>query len=97
MARTKIKQSDLNTYPASGIAPLPVATSDAVGEFKVITASVGAALSLPAGGTWAWFGMYKADVGNTVSTISGGVAAGGTQIFAASTGNQPHAMTWRVA
>lgn len=97
MARTKIKPSDLNAYPAAGFAPLPTSTASSVGEFKVITGSVGGALSLPADGTWAWFGMYKADSGNTVSTISGGVAAGGSQIFAASTGNQPHAMCWRVS
>lgn len=66
MARTKVKQSGLNPYPALGFAPLPTSTATSVGEFKVITASVG-------------------------------VAAGGTQIFAASSGNQPHAMCWRVS
>lgn len=92
MSLTKVS-IDMQT----GTAPLPTATAGAIGEFKVINGSSGGALALPTGGTWAWFGFYKADVGDTVSSVSGGVGDGEDEIFAAYVGNTRFAMVWRVA
>lgn len=84
------------TKVAPDLTTLTPTSTAGMGEFKVVAGTVGGALSLPAGGTWAWFGMRRNDAGGTVSAITGGVASGGTEIFAASGGNQAHALVWRV-
>lgn len=92
MARTKVSQS-----VAQGLAPIPTATASAVGEWKHISSASGDALALPAGGTWAYFCFYRKSDAEQISSISGGVAAGGTTLLAGSGGLEGWALVWRVS
>jgi hypothetical protein len=62
-------------------APLPQ-TAAGPGQWKVIVSADGGALSLPAGGTWAWIGwQYNSGNGAMVAQANAAdVEAGGTQI-----------------
>ncbi len=80
-------------------APLPQSAAG-VGQFPTITAGAGAALSLPAGGIWVWWGNYYSPATNVVyfTGSTGGIGvAGGTQILAAVAGNIPFATCYRYA
>ena len=81
-------------------APLPQSAAGE-GQWKAIISISGGALSLPAGGTWAWFcWQYNASTG--IMAVSGstgiaGVSAGGTQIAVAVLGYIQQAICWRIA
>jgi hypothetical protein len=79
-------------------APLPQSAAG-VGEWKVIVSASGGGLSLPAGGTWAWFGwQYNAATGAmTGQANAAGVSAGGSAIVdAAAAGFIKQAVCWRI-
>jgi hypothetical protein len=86
------------TVANPAMAPLPNATADAVGNWKRITGSLGAALSLPAGGTWAYLCFYKNDTTNLTGSYDAGIKAGGAQLLAAGAAqDQPQALVWRIS
>lgn len=96
MARTKVPQSGLNPYPATGFAPLPTETAATVGEWKVITAAAGEELNAPATGNWAYFAWYN-DAAHAFFGPYAGIRAGGTQIIPGSGVLEPKALVWRVS
>jgi len=88
-AETALSMASLRT-----IIGFPTATAG-LGQWASISAAAGAALILPAGGTWAYFAnTFNAGLhgGSTV-----GVAAGGTLIGSAISGNNWVGFAWRVA
>jgi len=90
--------NSLSYQPQYGkVAPLPQGSSG-VGYWEPISAGTGAALSLPAGGTWAYLVLGNQSSSNNLQgTFFAGVAAGGTQIYAAVAGYAPQAVVWRIA
>ncbi len=85
-------------------APLPQ-TSAGVGQWLFGESGIGAALVLPAGGTWAWIVYALANGATNIlyqPGVSGagpfsGVSAGGTMIEALSAGNIWMCIAWRIA
>jgi hypothetical protein len=77
-----------------GKAPLPRSASG-VGQWVPVSAAAGAALSLPAGGTWAYFVLlFNAGlVGGRVI----GVSAGGTTIYGGAPSIVPDGLAWRIS
>jgi hypothetical protein len=78
-------------------AVVPPTASAGLGQWTLLSGAASAALSLPAGGTWAYFVI-------TVNTSSGGannyaasVAAGGSAVASAVTGFTHFGFAWRVA
>ena len=81
-----------------GLAPLPQ-TAAGVGQWKAIFSSGdGAAVALPANGTWAYFIIRASSAtgGVTANASLAGVAAGGTTVGAATAGQQWTGFCWRV-
>ena len=97
MALTKVTQSLINPAPAEALSPIPTDTASAIGEFKHIESAAGAALALPAGGTWAWHGFYLHGVNGTVAAPAAGVSAGEAEIFAILADHEAHATIQRIA
>lgn len=102
-ATSGVAKDDLTNVTASagraslGV-PLPTASAGVVGEWKYFNNSAGLSLSLPAGGTWAYFCFYKDSVTNLTGSYGAGVAAGGTQVLAALGGNSaPMGFCWRIS
>ncbi|HEX7906751.1 MAG TPA: hypothetical protein VF534_01480 [Paraburkholderia sp.] len=82
----------------AGLAPKP-SSSAGVGQFQTLVGLVGAAATLPSGGTWAYFAVpYNASgqASTSTPTIVGGVAAGGTIVGAATSGFFWYGFAWRV-
>ena len=72
----------------------PLAAGAGVGMFTGISATSGAALVLPAGGTWIYFYLLISADGN-VSGHQSGQAAGGSTIYGGAPGIQPIGWAWR--
>ena len=70
-------------------------TSTGAGQFLQITSSVGVALVLPAGGTWAYFGQRIASSSGGILAVVAGINAGGSTILTASAGNSGEGWAWR--
>jgi len=93
-------QTILNDADASaarltlGAPPRPI-NGTGEGDWRVIAATVGNALALPAGGTWAWF-LIIVNAGS-ITGFSAAINAGGFTIYAGSPGIIPTALAWRVA
>jgi hypothetical protein len=75
--------------------PLPTASAG-FGQWLVIQAALGAALVLPAGGTWGWFAIQFNATGNITSYASN-VTAGGSTLAAAVAGQAWCGFAWRIA
>jgi hypothetical protein len=67
------------------------------GQWQVLNGSDGAALSLPAGGTWAFFVIRVTTATGATGTFDAGVAAGGSSIAGALAGTTVRGFCWRVA
>jgi len=90
--------NSLSYQPQYGkVAPFPQSAAG-VGQFKELLSGTNAALSLPSGGTWFWFGFYINASTGVVTVLSSywGYAAGGTQIFGALAGNIDWAIVWQI-
>lgn len=73
----------------------PVAKTGAgTGQFQALSAGFGAALVLPAGGTWAWFSVVYTNTGN-IQGSGAGVSAGGTVLNAGAAGTAFIGFCWR--
>lgn len=77
-----------------GAPPRPI-NGTGEGDWRVIAATVGNALALPAGGTWAWF-MILVNAGS-IAGFNAAINAGGATIYAGAPGIIPTALAWRVA
>ena len=75
--------------------PLAIA-GGGVGEFTGISATSGAALVLPAGGTWIYFYLLI-NAGGGISGHLSGHAAGGSTIYGGAPDIQPIGWAWRKA
>jgi hypothetical protein len=82
---------------ATGLPPTPK-TAAGVGQWVAIVPAMGAALVVPAGGTWAWFGTgYIAGSGIWAAALLGGIAAGGSNALGAQANTQWSGVFWRIA
>jgi hypothetical protein len=83
---------------ATGLPPIPKSTASALGEWKVFSSTIGGAAILPAGGSWAWFGLsVNASTGATNGYAYGGIAAGGTTVLGAGANLIENVLCWRIA
>lgn len=80
---------------ALSVPPAPTA-STGVGQWASLTSAVGAALVLPAGGTWVLFAPAYNASGNHAGTTFG-VAAGGSTVGSAIAGAAWNGFAWRIA
>jgi len=88
-------RADLDVLQVSA-APRPKATAG-IGQWTLISAASGAALALPAGGKWAYFGFRRTDASGALNGAPvAGVAAGGTTILTAVAVCTPYAVAWKV-
>ena len=74
----------------------PLAAGAGVGMFTSIAAPQGAALVLPAGGTWIYF-LLLINAGGGISGHLSSFAAGGSTIYGGASGIQPIGWAWRKA
>ena len=77
-------------------AVVPPTTSAGVGQWVSLNAP-STALNLPAGGTWAYFVLTVVNSTGGITNFGASVAAGGTLIFAASSGFNHIGFAWRIA
>lgn len=87
-------ETDLTMASLRTMIGFPTASAG-LGQWVAVSAAIGAAFVLPAGGTWA----YSASRYNTgvVSSAATGVAAGGASVGAAVAGHNWAGFAWRVA
>lgn len=78
-------------------AVVPPTASAGLGQWVLLTAAPGAALNLPAGGTWAYFALQIASTSGGVGDYRASVAAGGALVAAAAAGFTHFGFAWRVA
>jgi hypothetical protein len=79
-----------------GAPPTP-ATSAGLGQWtRAFSPSSGAACTLPAGGTWAYFLIVTNASTGSVSLYASSVAAGGTNVYQ-NVGDVGNALCWRIA
>ena len=76
-------------------AVVPPTSSGVVGQWVQLTGTVGASISLPAGGTWAYFVLLFAS--GATQTFTASVAAGGTVVGGAVGGSNWGGFAWRIA
>jgi hypothetical protein len=79
-----------------GIAPQPQAAAG-VGEWRQIGCADGAAMVLPAGGTWAYLLFNFTSANAFTGTVLGSVAAGGTTLVGGVAGFYFTGLGWRIA
>ena len=79
----------------SGLAPIP-AGSAGVGQWQNVETAIGAAWTLPVGGTWAFTGL-RITSGNLVIFGAASVQAGGTTAMSATGGALHRGLEWRIA
>jgi len=79
---------------ADGSALAPTASAG-VGHWRALGSAV--SLSLPAGGTWAYFWLQTNNSGGGALGQSAGVAAGGTSIAGPASGSTFRGFAWRIA
>jgi hypothetical protein len=83
---------NVSAFGSGNVAPLPTSSSD-VGQ--VIHLRGVGSYTLPSGGTWFYFGIRW----NTTSiqNSASGVAAGGTLVFVAASGQAWEGFVWRIS
>jgi hypothetical protein len=104
LAATTVRGNSSGSAAAEAAVTMPTLRSmlgfpisgTGLGQWTKIESLLGAALSLPAGGTWAYFIVALNSAGGTVST-GAGVAAGGTTIVGAFAGIIHNGFAWRIA
>jgi hypothetical protein len=92
-----IRAADAAAGRAAINAIVPPTTSAGLGQWTLLAGAASAALSLPAGGTWAYFVITVSNSSGGISNYAASVAAGGTQIFGVVTGFNHFGFAWRVA
>lgn len=65
-----------------------------LGQWTLVYAATNTSISLPAGGTWAWF-LIKRSSSGTVNAIFANVDAGGTVLSAGAASQDMYAVCWR--
>jgi hypothetical protein len=81
---------------ATGLAPRPAGSG--VGQWQSLISPLGGALTLPAGGTWAYLIMAYSNANQTwASGCSASIAAGGTAIAGAVSNGYWTGFAWRYA
>lgn len=86
---TSLTMASLRTilgFPTSG---------GVLGQWVQLASTVGTAISLPAGGTWAYFVLLFAS--GATQTFTASVAAGGTVVGGATGGSNWGGFAWRIA
>ena len=98
-SRDRVNATDWTAWAAlatqTWAAPRPNNTALAVGNLRPISAAVGAAITLPAGGTWAY--LIIGLIGGGFSVQLAGIAPGGTTIGTAMTNQALGGFIWRIA
>jgi hypothetical protein len=72
-------------------------TASGAGQWVLLDGADGAALSLPAGGTWAYFFNRLTTSSGAIAGTAASVAAGGTSIASAIAGTNIKGFAWRLA
>lgn len=76
----------------------PAAQSGAgIGQLVALGIATGTALTLPAGGTWAWWRKSENTTSGVSTDVDNGVSAGGTTIVTGSAGIAHLGFAWRIA
>jgi len=94
-AATNSTQIATTAYVRAMAHPLAIA-GGGVGQFTAISATSGAPLVLPAGGTWIYFYLIVND-GGRISGHQSGHAAGGSTIYGGASSIQTIGWAWRKA
>ena len=89
-----IRAADASAGRTAINAVVPPTGGAGVGQWTNLSPAVGAALTLPAGGTWAYFALLFNN--GAASSQASGVAAGGTVVGAATSGQNWAGFTWRI-
>lgn len=89
-------ETDVSMASLRTMLGFPV-TGAGLGQWVLLTAASGAALNLPAGGTWAYFILSVASTSGGVGDYKASVAAGGTLASAAIAGFTHLGFAWRIA
>ena len=88
---------DVSMSSLRAIIGFPTASAG-LGQWTYISGTVGGALTLPAGGTWAYFGLVFSASGSYASGgLIGGVAAGGASVSSGVAGHTWVGFAWRIA
>jgi hypothetical protein len=83
---------------ATGLAPKPQVATNTPGYWQPLNSGAGVALTLPAGGSWAYaHTSYNAATGGWVAGFYGGIVAGGTVLIGATTNINHVGFAWRIA
>ena len=88
-------ETDISMPSLRVMLGFPTATAG-LGQWAWVYSSAGGALTLPAGGTWAYFFLTINSSGNLLGS-GANVAAGGSSVAAASAGLTHVGFAWRVA
>jgi hypothetical protein len=92
-----IDGSALTNLPTTGLATKPQ-TAAGVGQWVTLgPAAVSTAVTLPAGGTWAYFVLAYNTAGVNMTASTSGVAAGGTTVLTTNANTVAAGFAWRVA
>ena len=76
----------------------PVAkTASGIGQLVSLGIATGTALTLPAGGTWAWWYHSENTTSGVHTAVASGVSAGGTTIVTGTVGIAHLGFAWRIA
>lgn len=80
-----------------GLALAPRPTGAGIGVWQALSSPGNTPLTLPAGGTWAYFFVQRMIANNSVGNVGVGVSAGGTTLVAADPARDHLGFAWRVA
>lgn len=89
-------ETDVSMASLRTMLGFPV-TGAGLGQWVLIAGAASAALSLPAGGTWAYFEMTVSNSTGGVNNYAASVAAGGTVVSPAAAGFTHFGFAWRIA
>ena len=89
-------ETDVSMASLRTMLGFPV-TGAGLGQWVLLAGAASAALSLPAGGTWAYFVMTVSNSSGGISNYAASVAAGGTQVFGVVSGFNHFGFAWRIA
>lgn len=90
-AGTNTTQAASTAFVTAAAMPIAIAGTGA-GQFLYKFVGVSSSYILPSGGTWAYFYIRRSTSTSGITSSGGGIAAGGTNLFA--TGASEDALSW---
>ena len=92
-----IRAADAAAGRAAIVAPPFPVSSAGVGQWVALFSAANAALSLPAGGSWAYFFITRIQSTGGTATFAAGIGDGGTVLKGASATEDNLGFAWRIA